>query len=93
MKVDWSTSTPVYSPCCDVTMFCEVYTGSATLTNTTEVEWSVPDPKEFPYQREVTKISDDGHKLRASLTLKSVIEDDQGRYTVRISNTCGSVSC
>ena len=93
MKVDWSTSTPVYSPCCDVTMFCEVYIESATLTNTTEVEWSVPDPKELPYQREVTHISNNGHKLRASLVLKSVTEDDRGQYNVTFSNTCGSVPC
>ena len=90
VKVDWSSTLPEYPTGYDVTMFCEVNIGSATLTNSTEVEWSIPSSQKVPFQRQV---SDDGNKLTASVTLRNITEDDRGLYTVTFKNKCGSVSC
>ena len=90
MKVDWSSTVPEYPTGYDVTMFCEVNIGNATLANSTEVTWSVPSSQNVSFQRQV---SSDGNELTASLTLRSITEDDRGIYTVTFSNMCGSVSC
>ena len=89
-KVGWSSTELEYRTGYDVTMFCEVNIGSATLANSTEVEWSVPSSQNMPFQRQV---SDDGNNINASLTLRNITEDDRGIYAVTFSNMCGSVSC
>ena len=90
VKINYSSTRPWVTTGYDVTMFCEVNIGSATLANSTEVEWPVPSSQKVSFQRQV---SDDGNTIKASLTLRSITEADQGLYTITVYNTCGSVSC